>query len=84
MFSSAHPHAELQSIQAIQSSDALAIDEPPPHVAKTQIRMQPTEAAHEPNHECAERRLIFWRGCVDTTRLDQTALSDRQARRQLT
>ena len=29
MFSSAHPHAELQSIQAVQPSDALPIDEPP-------------------------------------------------------
>ena len=48
MFSSAHPHAELQSIQAIQPSDALPIDEPPltpqqdpdPHVAKSRPRMR--------------------------------------------
>jgi hypothetical protein len=48
MFSSAHPHAELQPIQAIQSSDTFAIDEPPltpeqhpdPQVAKPRPSMR--------------------------------------------
>ena len=61
MFSSAHPHAELQSIQAIQPSDALAIDEPPltsqqdpnPHVAKSRPRMSQITNAQP------KRRLIF-------------------------
>ena len=61
MFSSAHPHAELQSIQAIQPSDALPIDEPPltpqqnpdPHVAKSRPRMRQI-----PNAE-PESRLIL-------------------------
>lgn len=60
MFSSAHPHAELQSIQAIQPSDALPIDEPPltpqqdpdPHVAKSRPSMRQI-----PNAE-PESRLI--------------------------
>lgn len=48
MFSSAHPHAELQPLQAIQSSDTFAIDEPPltpeqhpdPQVAKPRPSMR--------------------------------------------